>query len=107
MAALCWFCKKCKSIEHLALFPNAGHTNTVNHPPTVQEPAMNQPGRPDPHDYAHARRCAECLRRDALDDVWRGADAVLDRVFHSAGARLARSTRRLQARLAFRARRSA
>jgi hypothetical protein len=64
---------------------------------------MRQPGHTDPHDYAHARRCAEYLRRDALDDVWRGADAVLDRVCLSARARLERSTLRLQARLQRRA----
>ena len=64
---------------------------------------MSQPGRTDLHDYADARRCAEYLRRDALDDVWRGADAALDRVCLSACARLARSTQRLQARLQRRA----
>lgn len=64
---------------------------------------MPQFSHTDPHDYAHARRCAEDLRRDALDDVWRGADAALDRVCLSACARLERSTQRLQARLQRRA----
>ncbi|MBW8468028.1 MAG: hypothetical protein K0M67_07190 [Thiobacillus sp.] len=54
---------------------------------------------PDPHDYPRARRSAEHLRREALDDFWRGADAAWARIQLDAGARLARSTRRLQARL--------
>lgn len=60
---------------------------------------MSQPSRPNPHDYASARRGAEHLRREAVDELWRGADAVLDRVCLDASARLARSTQRLQARL--------
>lgn len=64
---------------------------------------MRKPSDTDPHDYAHARRCAEYLRRDAVDDLWRGADAALDRVYLSACARLARSTQRLQTRLQRRA----
>ena len=64
---------------------------------------MSQPARTDLHDYAQARHCAEYLRRDAVDDLWRGADAALGRVCLSARARLARSTQRLQARLQRRA----
>lgn len=60
---------------------------------------MSQPSRPNPPDYASARRGAEHLRREAVDELWRGADAVLDRVCLDASARLARSTQRLQARL--------
>ncbi|WP_332741043.1 hypothetical protein [Hydrogenophaga sp.] len=54
---------------------------------------------PNPHDYTRARRVAEHLRSEAVDEFWRGADAVLDRVCLNARARLARSTQRLQARL--------
>ena len=54
---------------------------------------------PDPHDYPSARRSAEHLRREALDDFWRGADAAWARIQLDAGARLTRSTQRLQARL--------
>ncbi|MDO9252156.1 hypothetical protein [Hydrogenophaga sp.] len=54
---------------------------------------------PDPHDYPSARRGAERLRREALDDFWRGADAAWARIQLDAGARLVRSTQRLQARL--------
>lgn len=60
---------------------------------------MCQPNHPNPHDYVNPRREAEQLRRDAVDELWRGADAVLDRVCLDARARLARSTQRLQARL--------
>lgn len=60
---------------------------------------MSQPSRPNPHDYASARRGAEQLRREAVDELWRGADAMLDRVCLDARARLARSTQRLLARL--------
>lgn len=54
---------------------------------------------PDPHDYPRARRDAEHLRREILDDFWRGADAAWARIQLDAGARLVRSTQRLQARL--------
>ncbi|MBW8313487.1 MAG: hypothetical protein K0M73_01140 [Hydrogenophaga sp.] len=54
---------------------------------------------PDPHDYPRARRAAEHLRREALDDFWRGADAAWARIQLDAGARLTRSSQRLQARL--------
>ena len=54
---------------------------------------------PDPHDYPSARRSAEHLRREALDAFWRGADAAWARIQLDAGARLVRSTLRLQARL--------
>jgi len=80
-------------------FPIHGHINTVNHPPANPETAMSQTTRPDPHDYTSARRDAEHLRGEAVDDFWRGANAMLDRVALDARARLARSTQRLQARL--------
>lgn len=61
---------------------------------------MSQPTRtPDPHDHAQARRAAEHLRRDAVNDFWRGSDALLAHVCLDAGASLSRSTQRLQARL--------
>jgi hypothetical protein len=46
-----------------------------------------------------ARQRAVALRREALDDVWRGANAVLAR----AGAQALRSAQRLAYRLARRA----
>jgi hypothetical protein len=63
---------------------------------------MSHTAHPDPHDLAGSRRCAEHLRQEATDDVWRGADAVLARVCLDARARLLRSTQRLQARLTLR-----
>lgn len=54
---------------------------------------------PDPHDYPLAHRCAEHLRHEAIDDFWRGANAVLERVFPSTTTRQARSRQRLQSRL--------
>lgn len=42
---------------------------------------------------------AIALRREAMTDFWRGADAAWARVQHGAAARLARSAQRLQARL--------
>jgi hypothetical protein len=42
---------------------------------------------------------ALALRRRAMADVWRGADAVWARVQHDAAARLMRSAQRLQHRL--------
>ena len=50
------------------------------------------------HDLAHAQ--ADRLRNEAVDAFWRGANAVLQRRLNPGAARLARSTRRLQARLA-------
>ena len=44
-------------------------------------------------------RAAE-LRREAIDDFWRDADAVLQRCLQDGTAAAARSARRLQARLA-------
>lgn len=46
---------------------------------------------------------AHALRREAMADFWRGADAVWARLQLDASARLARSTQRLQARLRQRA----
>ena len=51
------------------------------------------------HQHATARRQADADRREAIDDFWRGADAAWARVQHGLGERVARSPRRLQARL--------
>lgn len=51
------------------------------------------------HQHAAARRQADADRREAIDDVWRGADAAWVRVQQGLGERLSRSARRLQARL--------
>lgn len=51
------------------------------------------------HQHATARRQADVDRHEAIDDFWRGADAAWARVQQGLGERLARSTRRLQARL--------
>lgn len=58
---------------------------------------------PDPYDLARAE--AQRLRREAIDDFWRGSDAVLDRVWMTTRMLAARSALRLQARLARRTRR--
>jgi hypothetical protein len=63
------------------------------------ESTMPRNALPDPHDYPSARHDAEHLRREALDDFWRGADAAWACIQLDAGARLARSSQRLQARL--------
>ncbi len=47
-----------------------------------------------------ARASAERQRREAIDDFWRDADAVLQRCLQDGTAAAARSARRLQARLA-------
>ena len=46
-----------------------------------------------------ARAAAEHLRREAIDDFWRGANAALQRSLQAGPAHLARSARRLEARL--------
>ena len=46
---------------------------------------------------------AHALRREAMADFWRGADAVWMNLQLDAAARLARSTQRLEARLRRRA----
>lgn len=51
-----------------------------------------------------AKTHANQLRQQAMDEVWRGANAVWLRSLHSGEAALARSATRLQARLARRAR---
>jgi hypothetical protein len=56
----------------------------------------------DPSLTRHEAR-AHALRREAMVDFWRGADAVWARLQLDAAARLARSTLRLQARLRHRA----
>jgi hypothetical protein len=52
-------------------------------------------------DLPGALACAEAqrLRCAAVDEFWRGADAVLHRALQREPARLARSAQRLQARL--------
>jgi hypothetical protein len=40
------------------------------------------------------------LRDEAIDDVWRGACAALQRSLHGGASGMMRSTQRLQARLA-------
>ena len=47
-----------------------------------------------------ARLRAVELRSEAIDDFWRGANAVLQRGLQDGPARAARAARRLQARLA-------
>jgi hypothetical protein len=47
-----------------------------------------------------ARERAVALRHDAIDAFWRGAGALILRRLEAGPARLARSTQRLQARLA-------
>lgn len=54
------------------------------------------------HDLA--RDHATQLRQEAVDDFWRGADAVWQRGLQSGQAALERSATRLQARLARHAR---
>lgn len=49
--------------------------------------------------HAAARRQAALDRQEAIEDFWRGADAVWLRVQAGAAERLVRSARRLQARL--------
>lgn len=56
----------------------------------------------DPSFSRHEAR-ALALRREAMADFWRGADAVWKRLQLDAAERLARSTQRLQARLRQRA----
>lgn len=51
------------------------------------------------HLHAAARRQADADRSEAIDDFWRGADAVWARLQQGLGERLHRSARRLQARL--------
>ncbi|MCB2017662.1 MAG: hypothetical protein KDF54_09165 [Hydrogenophaga sp.] len=51
------------------------------------------------HQHAVARRRAVADRAEAIQDFWRGADAVWARVQQGAADRLSRSTRRLQSRL--------
>lgn len=51
------------------------------------------------HRHAAARRQADADRSEAIDDFWRGADAVWARLQQGLGERLHRSARRLQARL--------
>jgi len=51
------------------------------------------------HQLAVARRQAQEDRREAIDEVWRGADAIWSRVQQGVATRLDRSARRLQARL--------
>lgn len=53
----------------------------------------------EPLDYADARRLAEHARSEAMDDLWRGANAAWARLQLSASQRLARSRQRLMARL--------
>lgn len=49
------------------------------------------------HDLAKDHACQ--LRQEAVDDFWRGADAVWQRGLQSGQAALERSATRLQARL--------
>lgn len=51
------------------------------------------------HRHAQARSQAEADRREAIDDFWRGADAVWSCVQQGLADRLTRSARRLQIRL--------
>jgi hypothetical protein len=99
-----WFCNKRKTNMDFLLFPTSGCINTVQtiiHPP---ESTMYQNEIPDAatlarlHDRARAE--ASRLRSEAVDEFWRGADAVWQRGLHSGQAALERSTARLQARLA-------
>lgn len=60
---------------------------------------------PDLHDQARAE--ALRLRRAAIDDFWRGADAALERAWMTARALATRSAQRLNARLVRRAHRQA
>lgn len=53
------------------------------------------------HDQALER--AQCLRQEAIDDFWRGADAVWQRSLLTGAAGARRAAQRLQARLARRA----
>jgi len=57
--------------------------------------------QPDLYDLAHAE--AQRLRREAVADFWRGADALVERAGLSLTAQVARSARLLHARLARRA----
>ena len=50
-------------------------------------------------DHERAKARAARLRDEAIDDFWRGADAVLRRSLQSSQDVLARSTRRLHSRL--------
>lgn len=58
------------------------------------------------HLHDQARREARRLRREAVDDFWRGADAVWQRSLAGGQALALRSATRLQARLARRSNRS-
>ena len=90
--------------------PHDPHTQAHQppHPPTEppQEPAMS-PDRLDSvrqaqlhaHRHAAAGGLADADRSEAIDDFWRGADAVWARLQQGLGERLHRSARRLQARL--------
>ena len=49
--------------------------------------------------HAQARAQAAQDRREAIDDFWRGADAVWQRVQQDAAVRLHRSAQRWQSRL--------
>lgn len=55
---------------------------------------------------AQARHEASRLRREAVDDFWRGADAIWERGLSSAQRQVQRSATRLNARLDRRGNRS-
>ena len=59
------------------------------------------------HPHDQARREARRLRREAVDDFWRGADAVWQRSLAGGQALALRSASRLKARLARRTNHSA
>lgn len=59
------------------------------------------------HLHDQARREARRLRREAVDDFWRGADAVWQRSLAGGQALALRSASRLKARLARRTNHSA
>ncbi len=59
------------------------------------------------HLHDQARREARRLRREAVDDFWRGADAVWQRSLAGSQALAQRSATRLKARLARRSNHSA
>ncbi len=58
------------------------------------------------HVHDQARRDARRLRREAVDDFWRGANAVWQRSLAGGQTLALRSATRLQARLARRSNRS-
>jgi hypothetical protein len=105
--SLPWFCNKCKAILVFVLFPAVGQLNKVDSTSTLKGNDMRSPideavDRAGAYGALHdaARRRAQELRREAMGDFWRGADAAWAAMLSTAQ----RSAQRLGYRLARHAR---